>query len=236
MQAKRKFVRWHLNLPAKIKIAGEPEFIDCTLKDISLKGMRIVLSKHKLQLDARLDLTLMLFGEYILNMEAWVIWHKAVDGHNIYGLYFTRIKDADKENIYQFLRRYSAAQVNQKWWEQSTAKEGGETMWDAKFEDRRTFERVPAELALRFLDLHSNREGEAMSRDVSAKGIGFFSDIELTTQTPLEIWLEIPGQAKFIYTRGKVAWSKKSGLNQYRTGVDLEAADLMEVVEIAKAS
>ena len=105
----------------------------------------------------------------------------------------------------------------------------------AESEDKRIFARFPVKLSMRFLDLLSNREVQAQAMDVSAKGIGFMSPTELKPLTPLELWLKVPDKGDPLYTRGEVVWSEMIGHDQYRTGVNLERADLMGISRVLRA-
>ena len=100
-------------------------------------------------------------------------------------------------------------------------------MQNSESEDRRIFERIPVNIPLRFLNLHSNREGLAKVQDLSAKGIGLLADEELSAHSPLEMWLQIPDKNVPLYLRGEVVWSKPVESQKYRAGVSLERAELM---------
>jgi hypothetical protein len=102
-------------------------------------------------------------------------------------------------------------------------------------DDRRVFERFSAGLPLRFLSAVDNKEGQAMTYDISAKGIGFSSSEQLAPQTALELWLEVPDKGEPIYTRGQVAWSRRADPANFRTGVELEKADFMGMSRVLRA-
>lgn len=216
----RQIRRWQINWQASIKLEGAECFTNCSIYDISLKGLKVCLP-HKLQTDTFVKLSVCVSEECILkDIEAWVVWHKTIEGRNVYGLYFTKIADADKEKIYQFLRRNFSGQINKQWW--GGIEKGGETM-----EDNRIFERFKARFPLRFLNLSDNREGQGSTQDISAKGVGIVTKEQLRPNTPLEMWLEIPDRGEPLYMRGEVVWSISQGLDEYRTGINLEKADLM---------
>lgn len=228
MQVKRRFNRWQLNKEAKIKLAGAQNFISCIINDISFMGAKITLP-IKLPPDTFLKLTIVLSETYVLDVEVWVTWHKTIDGHHIYGLYFTKIKDPDKEKIYRFVYQCMPEEIQKRHWEGPVKEKGGETM-----EDRRIFQRFSIGFPLRFLDMKNSREGNGESRDISAKGIGLMANVELQPKTPLEIWLSIPDKGEPLYTRGEVVWSKPEGADEYRVGVNLEKADLMSLSRILR--
>jgi len=106
-------VRWRLGKQISIKLqsCGNP-FI-CKADDISLKGLKIR-SARALKWSGDLKMTVALGYELFLNnIEASVVWAKKEGEENIYGLYFTRIKDSDKEAICQFVRDNGLEKLNQ---------------------------------------------------------------------------------------------------------------------------
>ena len=230
MQDRRRFVRWQIDREAQVKLEAAQPPAACTIHDINFKGVRISL-KQKLSLDKPLKINMDLSREFSsFELEVWVAWHKTIDGYNLYGLYFIKIRDLDKERIYQFMRGYFPEKINQQWWKDLNAEKGGEEM-----QDRRIFARFPTEFPLRFLDLNRGKEGQAQTQDISAKGIGFLTNEELSAHTSLEMWLEIPDKGEPLYARGEVAWSKPQGADEYRVGVNLERADLMGMSRVLRS-
>ena len=229
MQIQRRFTRWQINQQAKIKLEGAQNYINCKVNDLSFQGMGFSLPL-KLPRDTFIRFSLFLCEEFIFDIiEAWVVWHKVVDHHNAYGLYFTQIKDLDKEKIYRFLFKYFPDQVKAKYWEYPSEEKGGEEM-----EDRRIFQRFTAGFSLRFLDPKSGKEGVAKTQDISAKGLGLVTNEEFRAQAPLEVWLSIPDKGEPLYTRGTVVWSKPDTQGEYRAGIDLEKADLMGLSRVLR--
>jgi len=227
-QIQRRYTRWKIKNEAKVRLEGAEAFAGCLINDISFSGIQISLAQ-KLPKDTSLKLSIILSDGSALDVEVWVVWHKQIDGHNIYGLYFTRIKDQDKEKIYQFMRRYFPQELNKQWW-----KDLAETKPTQETEDRRIFARFAAKLNIRYLDLKTNREGRAQTVDVSAKGVGLVTDEQLLARTPLEMWFEIPDGGMY-YTRGEVVWSKRHELDKFRAGINLEKADLMGLSRVLRA-
>lgn len=100
-------------------------------------------------------------------------------------------------------------------------------------DDRRVFARIDTRLPVRFLDPSSGREGNADTTDISANGLGFLTNQDLSVTTPLEIWLGIPDKHEPLYTRGKVVWCDNSpGTGECRVGVRLEKAELMGLARV----
>ena len=221
-----------------MQLEGAVASTTCTIHDISFKGARISLAQ-KLPKDTPHKVSITLCDEFAcLDIEMWVIWHKRLMETNVYGVYFVKIKDSDKENIYKFIRKYFPALINKQWW-QETRKEGGEKeMVEPKMnnsKDHRIFERFKASFPLRFIDLKRNKEGEAEVQDVSAKGLGIILEEQLAPDTALEMWLDIPDKGEPVYTRGEVVWSKLSQPGKWRAGVALEKADLMGMSRVLRS-
>ncbi len=229
MNDRRKLTRWSTNREAKIKLEGAEAFIEAHLLDINFRGIQISL-RPKLPKDTTLKFKLVLAGGFDLDVEGWIVWHRTVSGHNVYGIYFTKLKDPDKEKIYKFVYKHVPHEISKQWWKGATQKEkGGETM-----EDRRIFERFSVQFPMRFLDLTNGREGQANAYDISAKGVGLVADRELVARTPVEVWLQIPDHGEPLYTRGEIAWSKKVEPNVWRAGINLEKADLMGLSRVLR--
>jgi hypothetical protein len=226
MKDRRQDKRWQINRQAKVKLEGAQAFTPCHIKDINFKGLQIYL-KIKLPKEGFLKLSIAFADEFTLSLEAWVVWHRSIDRFNLYGLYFTKINEEDKEKIYRFVHKYLPHEIINRTWQETETKIGGETM-----QDRRIFARFPVNYPLRFIDLNTNREGEARAENFSAKGLGVVTNKELNTRTPLEMWLKVPDRGEPLYARGEVVWSKRLEPNKYRVGVELEKVDLMGMSRI----
>jgi Tfp pilus assembly protein PilZ len=107
-------------------------------------------------------------------------------------------------------------------------------MQNMGFEDLRVFERFPVKLAMKYLNLGSNNEGQAQTMDISAKGIGITTNEMLSPNTTVEMWLKVPDRGDPLYTRGEVVWSHMVGANNFRAGVNLDRADLMGISRILR--
>lgn len=231
MQERRRLARWQVNQHAALKLEQVTEELLCQIKDINSKGVEVTLNT-KLPQDSRLKISLRLSENYTVEAEVWVARHKVINGINHYGLYFSKIKDADKDKIYKFINIYRSDDSKQKPWLAALKVEkekGGEGM-----HDHRIFERFKKEFSARFIGL-DGKEGQAQTFDVSAKGLGLSTANELEANTSLEIWLDVPGSTDPLYTRGQVIWSRLAGATRYRSGIELERADLMGVSRLLRA-
>ncbi|MCM8801395.1 MAG: PilZ domain-containing protein [Candidatus Omnitrophica bacterium] len=227
MKERRSCFRWQIDHPAKLKLEGAESFASCIVNNITLKGIKISL-RIRLPLDTFLRFTLVLKEGFVLdNIEGWLVWHKTLIDTNIYGLYFTKLKDLDKEKIYKFVQTFYPKQIQRQYWQ------GLEEDKIIK-QDRRIFARIPVQIPLRFIELDSNKEGAGLTYDISAKGIGLLTPIELSPNTSIELWLDIPNQTQPFYTRANVVWSKRISPDIYRIGLNLEKANLMELSRALK--
>ncbi|MCX5696799.1 MAG: PilZ domain-containing protein [Candidatus Omnitrophica bacterium] len=227
-QIRRRFIRWRVGHEIKLSVEDSPVPVSCQLDDISLKGIRLSLG-IELKENRAVRLRFEFSEEFILDVEAWVAWHKMEGGFHSYGLYFTRVTDQQKEKIYQFIRRYFSEEITRRWHDETQEEEKDITM-----EDRRVFERFPANISLRYINLDSRNEGEAQTQDVSAKGLRLATNQELNPNTALELFLEVPDRAEPFYTRGEVAWSEMTGPDTFRAGVNLERIDFMGISRLLK--
>ena len=246
MSEHRRFPRWQVNQQAKLKLEQAEEDVLCQVRDINYKGMGVVLGA-KLPQDVALKLTLRLAGDCTFDAEVWVAWAKVIDGVNHYGLYFCRLRDADKEKIYRFVHAHLPKELAKNWWpdglkvvekqEGNVDNEHNRNNADQEVEgtaDHRIFERFPVNLSARYLNLDTGKEGLASTQDVSAKGLGLLTNEELKLHTCLEIWLEMKDKGDPLYTRGEVVWAKTVNTNNYKLGVELEKADLMGISRVFK--
>ena len=228
MQEHRNLARWQVNKKAQIKLDGALSEAVCLIKDITFKGIQIILNS-KLPLDTYVKFDLTLSEGVAIRAKAWVAWHKQIDGRSTYGLYFTDLLDPDREKIYRFVYDSAPLEILRGGESELAKKEGGVNM-----EDRRIFQRFNVRLPATLLDLNSGVEMPAETSDISAKGIGLVLKQELKVNTPLEAWLQVPDKGEPYYTRGLAVWSGKDAHEGYRVGMDLERADLMGLSRILR--
>ncbi|MCX5656704.1 MAG: PilZ domain-containing protein, partial [Candidatus Omnitrophica bacterium] len=115
MSEHRRFIRWQINRQAKFKLEQAVEEVFFQVRDINYKGVQVILNA-KLPEDAAFRLNLRFSEECNFEAEVWVAWHKIVDGINHYGLYFSKIRDADKNKIYNFICTSYPNDLKEKWW------------------------------------------------------------------------------------------------------------------------
>ena len=124
MQENRKHIRWPLSGRARFKLQNglEPESLDrlALLKDISFAGAKIALA-DSLHLNARLDLAIEMSRlESPMQCEAKVVWQSSAgedqDMPFVCGVSFTKLKDSDKERIFQSVHLFASENLKNKWW------------------------------------------------------------------------------------------------------------------------
>ncbi len=99
---KRLLPRWKIVTPAKIKWQGLKDYLACEIKDLNMKGFCLAMTEKIPEANAFVELY---FNEkYCFEVEISVTWHKEVDGKQIYGIRFLKVRDADKEKIYQMMK------------------------------------------------------------------------------------------------------------------------------------
>jgi hypothetical protein len=246
MQEHRKVARWKVNKPVALKfeqpigqsgvtlptLAKAANEIFCQLIDINSIGTQITLNT-KLPEDVTFRMSLKLSENYIIVAKVWAAWHKIINGKNHYGLYFSQINDADKDKINKFVNTFypngRPGNNLQLGVVDTDVEKGGEDM-----NDHRIFERFRKEFSARFIGL-DGKEGTAQTFDVSAKGLGLSTGQELESQANLEIWLDVPNSTDPLYTRGQVVWTRLESNGGYRSGVELERADLMGISRLLRA-
>ena len=106
-------------------------------------------------------------------------------------------------------------------------------MRDNNSMDRRMFARIPINLPIRFLPAQRDTECQGQTVDISANGVALTSQEELSPQTSLEMWLQLPGDRPPFYTRGEVVWSEPSEQAAgYTAGIRLERAELVDLAPV----
>ncbi|MCU0665674.1 MAG: PilZ domain-containing protein [Candidatus Omnitrophica bacterium] len=234
MQEGRQLTRWQIKRNIKIKLDNTaPSVYEGVLKDLNLKGMQVVLDA-RLPYQRLFKMQLSLSDDIILNVDAWIIWHRLIDGENTYGVYFTKISDQDKEKIYQFLRADFPQQVDRKWWKDNVSNNADDQFSHDKIpQDQRVFARFPADFTVKFLSPDFNQEGEAKTQDISAKGLRILSNTLIPINSALELWIHASARQEPVYARGMVSWSKMIN-NDFHSGINLEKADFMNLARLLR--
>jgi c-di-GMP-binding flagellar brake protein YcgR len=113
MLERRKFARWQIDKDAKMSLGISTDQFDCHVKDISYKGLKVVMDRV-LPPSRFVEMTLDFPQNFELNIMAYVAWARAEQGRNMYGVFFSRIMDADKDRIYQYMLNSRPREVQEK--------------------------------------------------------------------------------------------------------------------------
>ncbi len=230
MIEKRQRIRWQINIKVKVRLEGAVRDISCIIHDLNFKGARISLAQQ-LPEDRPIKMKISLAAGFVFEVEAWVVWHKRVMDKNVYGLYFSKMAEADNSVIFKFMQRdFTKLLGNLK--EPVVSEISEKKGWGVEMIDRRVFERFAATVPVNLIDLDAGGELVADTCDVSAKGIGVVSKECLRLGNRLELWLKIKDGGEPLYTRGSVIWSAQQETGEYRGGICLEKAELMGLSRI----
>jgi hypothetical protein len=98
----RLLPRWKISASAKIRLTAGAAFVPCEVKDLNLKGCCLVLEQALPEGCAEVGIY---FNEkYYFDVGIAVVWHKEIENKQVYGIKFTRVRDVDKEKIFQMVR------------------------------------------------------------------------------------------------------------------------------------
>jgi c-di-GMP-binding flagellar brake protein YcgR len=99
---KRLLPRWKIASPAKIRWQGLKDYVACEVKDLNMKGFSLAMIEKIPEANARVELY---FNEkYFFDIEISVVWHKEAEAKQIYGVRFLKVRDSDREKIYQMMK------------------------------------------------------------------------------------------------------------------------------------
>lgn len=99
---KRLALRWKIASPAKIRWQGSKEYLACEIRDLNMKGFSVAMTEKIPDTNARVELYFN--DKFFFDIEVSVAWHKEVETKQIYGIRFLKIRDLDKEKIFQMMR------------------------------------------------------------------------------------------------------------------------------------
>ena len=115
MEDRRVIPRWQIGRDARVKIGRAYGFEHCLVEDMNLKGMRLSLNRL-MPAEPSIRLELALEEDCQVAVEVRAPWKKEIGGRFIYGLVFTKIRDEDRDQIYQYLSNNFRGQFQEKWW------------------------------------------------------------------------------------------------------------------------
>jgi len=99
---KRFLPRWKISTPAKIKLAGASDYIDCQIKDLNMRGFCLATTEKISECDGAMEIRFN--DKYFFFVEVSFTWHKEIEGKQAYGLRFLKVRDSDREKIYSMMK------------------------------------------------------------------------------------------------------------------------------------
>lgn len=117
MEERRRNGRWQINQEARISLLEEkPVLLEGTVDDITFRGAKVSL-KQPLPEKPTLSLNISIWPGLVLSgLEVIVAWRKETEETNTYGFSFNRIKDIDKQKIYDFVSENFPQEISRQWW------------------------------------------------------------------------------------------------------------------------
>ena len=106
---KRLLPRWKIAAHAKIKWQSFKDYVNCEVMDLNMKGF--CLSSPEKIPEANNSAELYFNDKYFFETGISVIWHKEVEAKQIYGIRFLKIRDYDREKIYQMMTENFASHL-----------------------------------------------------------------------------------------------------------------------------
>lgn len=115
------YERWDIPTKVSYKVGGAKESSEGLCRDINTMGMRLSLNEE-LGKGAVLEMKIDIPGEKApISVRGEIAWHEEVkeEGKKYFeaGLYFTNIKDSDKERISTFVFEWGFNGVSSRWWQ-----------------------------------------------------------------------------------------------------------------------
>ena len=116
MDEQRGVPRWRIKEAMKVLFEEKFQFDDCMVEDMNLKGMRVSLPARLPQHSfARLGLELSRDTSVVVDV--YILWVKEEGGRYTHGFEFNRMKDEDKDKIYQYINDHCMKQLEARWWQ-----------------------------------------------------------------------------------------------------------------------
>lgn len=116
MIEQRTVPRWRVQRQTVARIEEDVLRNKCCLEDLSFKGMCLSFSEA-LPTKSLFRIVLSLMDGLEIDVLVEVRWVSQRNGRHVYGMSFNRIKDADKDGIYQYLHKNFTEQWRQHWGE-----------------------------------------------------------------------------------------------------------------------
>ncbi|MBF0504931.1 MAG: PilZ domain-containing protein [Candidatus Omnitrophica bacterium] len=116
MDERRQLPRWQVKKEAKVWLPQRQGFSHCVIEDINLKGMCASFDRQLPQ-EQPLNMSLSLDDNFdFMKVEVNLPWVKEEQGRYVYGMFFNKISEQDKDRVYQYISDNCSGQFKEKWW------------------------------------------------------------------------------------------------------------------------
>jgi len=115
MNDRRQLIRWYINKEAKLKLEDMDKPFLCIVEDINMRGVKIY-ARQQLVEKGDISMNMDLGSDLVFDIKAAVAWHRCLGAGYVYGLYFTKVKDADKERLYHYIVDCCSEQIRKHSW------------------------------------------------------------------------------------------------------------------------
>jgi hypothetical protein len=99
---KRLLPRWKIYAGAKIKLQGASDYLACEVRDLNMRGFSLALAEELPPQTSRAELYFN--DKYFFDIEIALTWHKQIGAKQVYGARFVKVRDSDREKIYQMMK------------------------------------------------------------------------------------------------------------------------------------
>ncbi|MCQ9207837.1 MAG: PilZ domain-containing protein [Omnitrophica bacterium] len=98
--------------------------------------------------------------------------------------------------------------------------------------ERRMFDRFMVDFSAEIKTVEAQENSYGQCHDVSATGMGLFTEDKLIPNTKLELWLGVPNGHPPFHGSARVIWSKQVQEDKWRSGLEFEKVDFMSIRRI----
>lgn len=115
MEDRRRLIRWNVNKEINVRLEGQERPFLCIVEDVNIRGLKIY-SRQQLAEKDNIAMSVDFGQDFALDIEAAVAWRRSLGAGYVYGLYFTKIKDMDKERLNRFIFKCCSEQMKEHRW------------------------------------------------------------------------------------------------------------------------
>jgi hypothetical protein len=100
-EERRRIPRWPVRVETTVSWQGQQP-VECVLENLNLKGFSITMPVMFQQ--SLIKVQFHLAPDFLLNLDAMVLWYRTAGGKHRYGILITRMRNDDRERLYEFVR------------------------------------------------------------------------------------------------------------------------------------